>query len=129
MKVLVALCGFISGFGLMIEASPAIKAALMNDQNQVHFVAVMAIGAVTACYAYFIKHLINGHLMNLMLFTGFGMMVYLTIFSAIFAENLTRGIGGHAIGYLIVYLSRFFYLELGEGDNHNPRPRPTMIRD
>ncbi|HMQ02232.1 MAG TPA: hypothetical protein PKD79_04190 [Candidatus Doudnabacteria bacterium] len=98
----------------------------MNQNNSVHFLIVIAIGATTATYAYFVRYLTESKWLAMIVFIGFGTMVYLTIFSTIYAENLTRGIGGHLIGYLIVYLSRFLYLELNEKVEN---PRPNMIRD
>ncbi len=126
MKLILSLLGIFVGFALMIEASESVKLALLDQNNTVHFLIVITIGVMTACYWHFVRKLATGNVMTWVVFTGFSAMVYLTIFSGLYAENLTRGIGGHMIGYAFVYSSRFFYLVW---DEDRTQPRTTMVRD
>lgn len=124
LRVILAFCGIITGFGLMIEAAPAIKMALITDAGYVHFLVVILTGIITGSYYYFLRHLASGVVSTLMVYCGLGAALYLTIFTALFAESLTHGIGGNLIGYAMVYVFAIMSVEYD-----NERPHPNRIRD
>lgn len=123
-KVLIAMCGLIAGAGIMFEARETVQSLLLSE-GKVHILAILAIGVATACHLTFIKYLAKGSVMTFMTFLSLGFMVYLTIFSTLYAASVRQGLATHLIAYAAVYMARFIRADLeGEGT-----PHPSSVQD